>query len=310
MQDFGQDNFFINTIKPRHLECPSSAVIFGSNGSIGHLLGRSLQSKGCDVSFFAKAADPYITEESFFKGSLESIFDEEHKDVFQRDAVLYLPFYELEPLDMAFEELEIVHKLRERALHAGFSRIVLVTALEPPEATEGSANIDRLRHILNKDKHLPVSHFRSSLIMGRETALWRAMREIQPPIIILPREARGQECTPIHIDDLVSYLSEAHDAALPRDYDFEVGGPDVVSFKRVVEHSIAELGLSARVTYGVGITELFSQFTFNRARRTSGILDSFIERTKFSMRADTNKIRKYYADIESKRLFNDENAVE
>lgn len=306
MQGTLSEDFFINTLRrKRSKECPSSAVIAGANGALGLLLGRALREKGCEVSLFAKQPDQFLTEEAFYKGELSTIFNDDHAKVFQEDSVLYLFMYSLEPFDIALSDTDFVHKLRERALSAGFSRIVLVTSVVHPDRPDMEERLRRLLHVIGGGHKLPVTHFKTSLLLGRVTELWRVLERSQVPVLILPSEARAKECSPLYIDDLITYLSLAHDAELPRNYTFEVGGEYTLTFEEITKHIMEEMEKSIRVTTSVGIRELFTKTTFDRAVKSSDVLKRFVDQTRFSMRASTSQVRSYYPEVTPQPVFGD-----
>ncbi len=86
-----------------------------------------------------------------------------------------------------------------------------------------------------KESHIPVTVLRASIIMGAGSASFEIIRDLveKLPIMVAPKWIHSK-CQPIAVRDVIYYLKAVilHPAALNETFD--IGGPDVLTFKEVL----------------------------------------------------------------------------
>lgn len=82
---------------------------------------------------------------------------------------------------------------------------------------------------------LPITVIRASIIIGKESSSFRIIRDLveKLPLMIAPRWLNTR-CQPIAIHDVLYYLLTVLNQPLAFNKTFEIGGPDVMTFKQML----------------------------------------------------------------------------
>lgn len=120
---------------------------------------------------------------------------------------------------------------------AGVRRIVFLGGLGD-DASQLSAHL-RSRHEtgdLLRAAAAPVTELRAGLIIGAGSASFTMLKQLveRLPFMITPRwvETRTQ---PIAIEDVIRYLAAAADDASAEDHVYEIGGPEVMNYRAMMQ---------------------------------------------------------------------------
>ncbi len=101
----------------------------------------------------------------------------------------------------------------------------------------------------------PVTELRSGVILGSGSASFEMLRALVEviPLMVTPRWVNVTLCQPIGIADVLAYLVGVlgKDAALGRV--FEIGGPDVLTYRQLMDIYAEEAGLPRRVVIPVPV---------------------------------------------------------
>jgi uncharacterized protein YbjT (DUF2867 family) len=131
------------------------------------------------------------------------------------------------------------------AASAGLRRIVYLGGTAPVAGKASPHLRSRLQvgEVLRGGR-VPVIELRASMIIGHGSLSWLVVRDLAArlPLMVLPAWLRSRT-QPIAIDDVVVALVAALDC--PRDASacFDIGGPDVLSGKQILEETARALGL-------------------------------------------------------------------
>jgi uncharacterized protein YbjT (DUF2867 family) len=133
-----------------------------------------------------------------------------------------------------------------RAAHAaGVRRIVYLGGL-------GAAGADLSEHLRSRQETgdvlrasgVPVVELRASIVIGSGSLSYEMVRALveRLPVMICPRwvDVRTQ---PIAVDDLVAYVLAARDLPEGAEGVYEIGGPDVVSYRDIMLEYARQRGL-------------------------------------------------------------------
>jgi uncharacterized protein YbjT (DUF2867 family) len=168
---------------------------------------------------------------------------------------LYYFIHSMEPGVTGFDERDRAAALNvaRSARTAGVERTVYLGGLGDEEATlsQHLSSRHETGRILAKEGP-PLVELRAAMVVGAESASFRMLADLvhRLPAMVVPRwvETRSQ---PVAIADVVSYLSAARAIPLREQRTvIEVGGPDVVTYRQMME-IFAGLSGKRRVMVGV-----------------------------------------------------------
>ncbi|NBM16150.1 SDR family oxidoreductase [Streptomyces sp. GC420] len=146
----------------------------------------------------------------------------------------------------------------ERARAAGVRRIVYLGGLTPTGVPErelsphlrSRAEVGRIL----RDSGVPTTELRAAVIIGSGSASFEMLRYLTErlPVMITPRwvETRIQ---PIAVRDVLRYLVGS--ARMPREVNrtFDIGGPDVLTYREMMRRYAAVAGLPRRLIVSVPV---------------------------------------------------------
>lgn len=92
----------------------------------------------------------------------------------------------------------------------------------------------RVENIIKESK-LPYTILRTGIIIGTGSASFEIIRDLAEklPIMVAPKWVNNI-CQPIAIDDVLRYLSQVIDNPQCRNRVFDIGGPDLISYKNML----------------------------------------------------------------------------
>jgi len=153
---------------------------------------------------------------------------------------LYYFIHSMEPGAAGFDERDRAAALNvaRSARTAGVDRVIYLGGLGDEEAalSQHLSSRHETGRILAEEGP-PLVEFRAAMVVGSQSASFRMLSDLvhRLPAMVVPRwvETRSQ---PIAIADVVSYLSAARTVALHGQRTvFEIGGPEVVTYRQMLE---------------------------------------------------------------------------
>lgn len=168
---------------------------------------------------------------------------------------LYYFIHSMEPGAAGFDERDRAAALNvaRSARAAGVERAIYLGGLGDEEATlsQHLSSRHETGRILAEEGP-PLLEFRAAMVVGAQSASFRMLADLvhRLPAMVVPRwvETRSQ---PIAIADVISYLCAAREIPLREHRTvFEIGGPDVVTYREMLE-TFARLRGKRRVMVGV-----------------------------------------------------------
>jgi uncharacterized protein YbjT (DUF2867 family) len=139
------------------------------------------------------------------------------------------------------------------AAEAGVERILYLGGL-------GQEGTGLSRHLKSRRQteealastNVPVTTLRAAIILGSGSASFEILRYLveRLPIMITPRWVQTQ-CQPVAIIDVLHWLVESLLNEQTSGKTLEIGGPDVLSYRQLMQLAAEELGLWKRIIIGI-----------------------------------------------------------
>jgi len=141
------------------------------------------------------------------------------------------------------------------AARAGVERIVYLGGLgETGEHLSQHLVSRREVERLLSEGEVPVTTFRAAMIIGSGSASFEILRYLVEhlPVMITPRWVRT-ECQPIAVRNVLHYLTSCLDTPKTVGRSFDIGGPDVMTYRRLMTVMAEERGLPRRLVIPVPV---------------------------------------------------------
>lgn len=223
-----------------------TVLVTGANGYIGTRLVRSLADEGHRIiaavrnknrirkSLIESLGDQMrVVEVDFENAALPAIGE-------PIDAAYYLLHSMSVDENFMEKELLCARHFLESLEGSGCEQIVYLGALLPDELAEDEMSQhlrsrEAVREILDSSD-IPLTVLRASIIVGSGSASFEIIRDLveKLPVMITPKWVRTK-CQPIAIRNMIAYLVGVIGCRDCRGKDFEVGGPEQLSYGEMLQ---------------------------------------------------------------------------
>jgi uncharacterized protein YbjT (DUF2867 family) len=230
-------------------------AVIGSTGYVGGRLVPELLAAGHEVRCLARNPDRLAGVE--WRPEVEvmtaDVLDQESLDaaLSGTEAVYYLVHAMGHAGD--FEQTDRIgaENTRIAAEKAGVSRIVYLGGLgddDPDHLSDHLASRHEVGHVLAAGT-VPVTELRAAVIIGSGSASFEMLRHLDEvlPAMICPRWVTKTKCQPIAIADVLHYLVAVVDDPAAAGQILEIGGPDVLTYRDMMDRYAAIAGLRRRL---------------------------------------------------------------
>jgi uncharacterized protein YbjT (DUF2867 family) len=230
-------------------------AVIGATGYVGGRLVPELLAAGHDVRCLARTPE-----------RLDTVPWRPDVDVVRADVL------DADSLDIALSGIEVVYYLvhamghsgdfeqtdrdgaertRVAAERSGVSRIVYLGGLGEEDPNRLSDHLAS-RHEVGKvlaDGTVPVTELRAAVIIGSGSASFEMLRNLADvlPAMICPRWVTKTQCQPIAIADVLHYLVAVIERPDTGGKVLEIGGPDVLTYRDMMDRYTALAGLRRRL---------------------------------------------------------------
>jgi uncharacterized protein YbjT (DUF2867 family) len=150
--------------------------------------------------------------------------------------------------DFVSEEERSAQNVAAVAKKAGVGRIVYLSGLHPTgELSRHLSSRNAVGEILMKSGVQTVV-LQAGIVVGSGSASFEMIRHLTDrlPVMTTPKWVRNK-IQPISIADVLHYLAEAADVAVPESRTFDVGGPDVLEYGDAMQVYAEVAGLRKRM---------------------------------------------------------------
>jgi uncharacterized protein YbjT (DUF2867 family) len=212
-------------------------LVTGATGFVGSLLVPVLLDNGHDVRVLVRDATRYegpddvevaegdLLEPGIFESSLEGI-----------DAAYYLVHSMRAGGDFAEKDRQAAQNFVDAANEAGVERVVYLGGLgeERERLSHHLQSRREVEYILGEGE-FALTTLRAAIIVGDGSASFDMVRQLAKrlPLMVTPRWV-DTKCQPIAIDDVIAYLAGVLDEPGTAGETFEIGGPEVMTYKEVM----------------------------------------------------------------------------
>jgi len=172
-------------------------------------------------------------------------------------AAAYYLVHSMMPGDEDFEQKdrEAARNMARAAGDAGMSRLIYLGGLgeENPTLSRHLRSRAEVAEILAAGK-TPVTILRAAMILGAGSASFEILRYLvdRLPVMITPKWVRT-ECQPIGIRNVLDYLVGCLETPATAGGTFDIGGPEVVTYRDLMRTYAREAGLPPRLVIPVPV---------------------------------------------------------
>lgn len=236
-------------------------AVTGATGYIGTRLVPRLLSAGYAVRCLARSPRK-LADRPWYADPGVEVVQSDLSDVSSLtehlqgcEAAYYLVHSMQSGSDYAERDRVMARQFAQAAAAAGVSRIIYLGGLGEPDQRL-SAHLASRREVerLLAAGPVPVTVLRAAMIIGSGSASFEILRYLveRLPVLITPRWVRT-ECQPISIGDVLHYLVQCLAVPETTGRTLEIGGPDVVSYQRLLQIMAEERGLPRRLIIPVPV---------------------------------------------------------
>ncbi len=238
-------------------------LVTGASGYIGGRLVNELLGEGHEVRCLARTPaklrdNPWYDRVEVVRGDVSDL--ESTRDALEgTDAAYYLVHSIGEGDDWEQFERRCAEVFRTAAEQAGIGQIVYLGGLGRDD--EDLSDHLESRHEVGRilaDGPVPCTELRAAVIIGSGSASFEMLRNLVEvlPAMTTPRWVETP-CQPIAVRDILYYLVGVLGNAEAYDRVFEVGGPDVLTYREMMQQYAEVAGLRRRLIIPVPVLSPF-----------------------------------------------------
>jgi uncharacterized protein YbjT (DUF2867 family) len=283
---------------------PGRALVSGPSGYVGGRLVPHLLAAGWDVTAMARspqrlrdvpwAADVRIVEADVCKPETLA------RAMEGADVAFYLVHSIGEGGSFEDADREAATNFARAAAAAGVRRIVYLGGLIPAED-------DMSPHLRSRaevgdiflDGPVDAIVLRAGVVLGSGSASFEMLRYLTErlPVMVVPKWVRSK-VQPIAIGDVLHYLVGAAAIAEPLNRAFDIGGPDVLTYERMMREYADVAGLNRRLMLSVPVlsTRLSSLWVGLVTPVPSGLARPLVESLRSTVVCTEHDIARYIPD--------------
>ncbi len=228
------------------------ALVTGATGYVGGRLVSRLLEDGFQVRVMARNVDklrdyPWINQVEVVKADAEDAST--LPQALDAIDVAYYMLHSLSEHD-GFETIEatMAKNFGKAAKTAGIKRIVYLGGISPSN-TELSIHLESRKHTgeLLRESGVPTTELRAAIIIGSGSASFEMLRYLTErlPFMITPKWLNNR-VQPIAIRDVLHYLIKAGEETTTESHIGDIGGPDVMFYKEMMQRYAKVAGLRPR----------------------------------------------------------------
>ena len=229
------------------------ALVTGATGYIGGRLVPELLAAGFEVVCLVRSPDK-LAGRAWADAVEVVVGDGRDRDAVEAAAAgASVAYYLIHSMDGGGDfrerDRELAATFRDAAAAAGVSRIVYLGGLGGGDDEELSHHLRSRQEVgrILADGPVPVTELRAAMIIGSGSASFEMLRHLVEvlPVMVTPRWV-DTRCQPVAIRDVLFYLVVAADHPEMVGRVLEVGGPDVLTYRELMQEFADVAGLPRR----------------------------------------------------------------
>jgi uncharacterized protein YbjT (DUF2867 family) len=217
-------------------------LVTGATGFIGRRLTPALVDAGYDVHAMTRRPEEYDGPGTAVGADVQD--PDTLPDALNGIDVAYYLVHSLDSADFEGIDAKAAQAFGEAAAMAGVQQIVYLGGLGA-EGTELSAHLRSRREVegLLGTAGVPVTVLRAGIVIGKGGISWELTRQLVKnlPVMVVPKWV-STRTQPIAVDDVIRYLVGVADRPDALGRVFEIGGPDQLTYLRMLEIASEILG--------------------------------------------------------------------
>lgn len=275
-------------------------LLTGATGYIGKRLLPALVSEGHRIVCCVRDKDRFVVPASF-RSAVEVIevdfLEPETLSAIPRDveAAYYLMHSMSTSSDYQELELSCALNFREAMADTAVQQVIYLTGIvNEDHLSEHLASRKAVEDALSAGGY-HLTALRAGIIIGSGSASFEIIRDLveKLPVMVTPKWLRTL-CQPIGIADVIGFLCASLGRSETYDRDFDIGGPDIMSYKEVLMGYAAERGLRRKIWIVPVMTPRLSSYWLYFVTSTSyNLAQALVDSMKVEVvarNADLNEI--------------------
>jgi uncharacterized protein YbjT (DUF2867 family) len=214
-------------------------LVAGASGFVGRRLGPALEEAGHDVLAMTRRPDGYDGAGKPVRGDVADVGS--LRDALKGADAAYYLVHSLDSADFKRRDAEAARAFARAAADTGVGRIVYLGGLgdDDDALSEHLASRREVERLLG-ETGVPVTVLRAGIVIGHGGTSWELTRQLVEhlPAMITPRWV-GTRTQPIAIADVVRYLVGVLDHAEAEGRAFDIGGPEVLAYRDMLQRVAA-----------------------------------------------------------------------
>ncbi|WP_410622340.1 NAD(P)H-binding protein [Amycolatopsis sp. cmx-8-4] len=214
-------------------------LVAGASGFVGSRLCPALDEAGHTVLAMTRRPEDYRGTGEPVRGDVADVGS--LRDALKGADAAYYLVHSLDSSDFKRRDSEAARAFARAAADAGIGRIVYLGGLGDDDGTlsEHLASRREVEELLG-ETGVPVTVLRAGIVIGHGGTSWELTRQLVEhlPAMVTPRWV-GTRTQPIAIDDVVRYLVGVLDHADAAGRAFDIGGPDVLAYREMLQRVAA-----------------------------------------------------------------------
>ncbi|WP_290055418.1 NAD(P)H-binding protein [Amycolatopsis solani] len=214
-------------------------LVAGASGFVGSRLCPALEGAGHDVLAMTRHPAKYRGAGKAVRGDVADAGS--LRDALEGVEAAYYLVHSLDSADFKRRDADAAREFARAAADAGVRRIVYLGGLgdDDDSLSEHLASRREVERLLG-ETGVPVTVLRAGIVIGHGGTSWELTRQLVEhlPAMVTPRWVRTRT-QPIAIADVVRYLAGVLDHPEAEGKTFEIGGPEVLAYRDMLQRVAA-----------------------------------------------------------------------